>query len=218
MNHMEILSFPAGPYQTNCYVVLSEESEGRRYASVIDPGLRAKELIDQYCEENRVEVVQVLLTHGHIDHCRDAAALANGWGVALQIHRDDEFFLDKGNGMSEDSRLLFHADAMNLPDSVSYLGDGDEVELGGQRFVVRHAPGHSPGCVLFVGKDFCFSGDVLFKGSIGRTDLAHSDPHAMANSIKSVVLGLEDSLTILPGHGPATTMRAEKASNPYLRV
>ncbi|OAG69545.1 Zn-dependent hydrolase [Corynebacterium ulcerans] len=209
---MEILGFATGPYQTNCYAVVHGNQ-----ASVIDPGMHAQPQIEAFLAEQKVSLVQIVLTHGHIDHVRDAAVLANKWGVPVYIHDADAAFLDKGKGMSKESLLLFAAEDMPFPNNVQSLEHGQRIELGGEKFEVRHGPGHSPGSVLLVGSEFCFSGDILFKGSIGRTDLMHSDPQAMQETLKNQVLSLDNSLQILPGHGPMTTMRAERMNNPYLR-
>ncbi|AUZ43348.1 Metallo-beta-lactamase superfamily protein [Corynebacterium pseudotuberculosis] len=209
---MEILGFATGPYQTNCYAVISGDQ-----VSVIDPGMYTQPQIEAFLAERAASLAQIVLTHGHIDHIRDAAALANKWGVPVCIHESDAEFLDKGKGMSKESLLLFAAEDMPLPKHMLGLEHKQHIELGGEQFEVLHGPGHSPGSVLLVGSEFCFSGDILFKGSIGRTDLIHSDPQSMQETLKNQVLSLDDSLQILPGHGLMTTMRAERMYNPYLR-
>ncbi|MFG6304524.1 MBL fold metallo-hydrolase, partial [Corynebacterium hesseae] len=114
--------------------------------------------------------------------------------------------------------MLFAAASMKqVADRRDLLG-GETLSLVGLEFELLHAPGHSPGCVMLVAEDFALTGDVLFKGSIGRTDLPHSDPAAMQRSLRGPVWGLDDSLAILPGHGPTSTMRRERATNPFLRA
>ncbi|WP_123960126.1 MBL fold metallo-hydrolase [Corynebacterium pseudopelargi] len=208
---MDILGFVAGPYQTNCYLF----DDGAKL-SVIDPGMQAQPVVEQYLREHNRTLEHVVLTHGHIDHTRDAAALANAWDVPLWIHPDDAFMLEAGDGVLEQSKVLFQAHTMPQAKDLRYLEHGQTIELGGEAFEVRHAPGHSPGSVLFVGKQLCISGDVVFQGSIGRTDLPQSDPEAMEQSLRDEVLRLDPALQILPGHGAATTARAEFATNPFL--
>ena len=205
---MRIAGFAAGPFQTNCYVV----SNGDR-AFVIDPGLGAHEAVSQMAQEQGLTVEAVVLTHGHIDHIRDAAA----FGVETFIHPADAFMLLRGEGVSEQARQLYDASAMPPIDNPTPLEDGQALQVAGVELRVVHAPGHSPGCVMLVADDVVFSGDVLFRGSIGRTDLPDSDPEQMRQSLRDPVWDLSDELQVLPGHGPATTVAQERATNPYLR-
>lgn len=205
---MRIAGFAAGPFQTNCYVV----AHGDR-AFVIDPGLGAHEAVSQMAQEQGLTVEAVVLTHGHIDHIRDAAA----FGVETFIHPADAFMLLRGEGVSEQARQLYDASAMPPIDNPTPLEDGQALQVAGVELRVVHAPGHSPGCVMLVANDVVFSGDVLFRGSIGRTDLPDSDPEQMRQSLRDPVWDLSDELQVLPGHGPATTVAQERATNPYLR-
>lgn len=205
---MRIAGFAAGPFQTNCYVV----SNGDR-AFVIDPGLGAHEAVSQLVQEQGLTVEAVVLTHGHIDHIRDAAA----FGVETFIHPADAFMLLRGEGVSEQARQLYDASAMPPIDNPTHIEDGQTLTVAGVELRVVHAPGHSPGCVMLVADGVVFSGDVLFRGSIGRTDLPDSDPEQMRESLRGPVWELDDELQVLPGHGPATTVAQERATNPYLR-
>lgn len=205
---MRIAGFAAGPFQTNCYVV----SNGDR-AFVIDPGLGAHEAVSQLVQEQGLTVEAVVLTHGHIDHIRDAAA----FGVETFIHPADAFMLLRGEGVSEQARQLYDASAMPPIDNPTHIEDGQTLTVAGVELRVVHAPGHSPGCVMLVADEVVFSGDVLFRGSIGRTDLPDSDPEQMRESLRGPVWELGDELQVLPGHGPATTVAQERATNPYLR-
>lgn len=205
---MRIAGFATGPFQTNCYVV----AHGDR-AFVIDPGLGAHEAVSQMAQEQGLTVEAVVLTHGHIDHIRDAAA----FGVETFIHPADAFMLLRGEGVSEQARQLYDASAMPPIDNPTPLEDGQALQVAGVELRVVHAPGHSPGCVMLVADDVVFSGDVLFRGSIGRTDLPDSDPEQMRQSLRGPVWDLSDELQVLPGHGPATTVAQERATNPYLR-
>ena len=205
---MRIAGFAAGPFQTNCYVV----SNGDR-AFVIDPGLGAHEAGSQLVQEQGLTVEAVVLTHGHIDHIRDAAA----FGLETFIHPADAFMLLRGEGVSEQARQLYDASAMPPIDNPTHIEDGQTLQVAGVELRVVHAPGHSPGCVMLVADGVVFSGDVLFRGSIGRTDLPDSDPEQMRESLRGPVWELDDELQVLPGHGPATTVAQERATNPYLR-
>lgn len=205
---MRIAGFAAGPFQTNCYVV----SNGDR-AFVIDPGLGAHEAVSQLVQEQGLTVEAVVLTHGHIDHIRDAAA----FGLETFIHPADAFMLLRGEGVSEQARQLYDASAMPPIDNPTPLEDGQTLIVAGVDLRIVHAPGHSPGCVMLVADEVVFSGDVLFRGSIGRTDLPDSDPAQMQDSLRGPVWDLDDELQVLPGHGPATTVAQERATNPYLR-
>ena len=205
---MRIAGFAAGPFQTNCYVV----SNGDR-AFVIDPGLGAHEAVSQLVQEQGLTVEAVVLTHGHIDHIRDAAA----FGVETFVHPADAFMLLRGEGVSEQARQLYDASAMPPIDNPTHIEDGQTLTVAGVELRVVHAPGHSPGCVMLVADEVVFSGDVLFRGSIGRTDLPDSDPEQMRESLRGPVWELDDELQVLPGHGPATTVAQERATNPYLR-
>ena len=164
-------------------------------------------------------------THGHLDHTRDAAR----FDVPVYIHPDDEFMLDGGLGLPDSTRQLFDATSMQPPREVRSLLDAYSLTLADTTFTVRHAPGHSPGSVLLVEDaaeektetagetgPLVFSGDVLFRGAIGRTDFEHSDPAAMRASLRGPVWDLDDTCVVLPGHGPTTVMGQERATNPFL--
>ena len=207
---MDIYGFGAGPYKANTYII----ANGAR-AFVVDPGLHARQRVLDCAAEHSLTLEAIVFTHGHVDHSREAGDLAAELDIPVYIHPDDEFFLDKAKGMSEQSRQLFDAENMVPIKDLRYLS-GSTLELADAPFTLRHAPGHSPGCVLIIGEDFALTGDVLFRGSIGRTDLYGSDPAAMQASLRGPVWELDDKLAILPGHGPTSTMRAERATNPFL--
>lgn len=212
---MEIRGFATGPYQTNCYLVYDALDNK---VTVIDPGMHAAAKLVEFFDETWLEPVQIVLTHGHIDHTRDAGTLAARYQVPVYIHPDDEFMLDAGDGVSEKSKILFDAKNMTPIKDLRHLCNGEALEIAGEQFVPRHAPGHSPGSTLLVGSEICFSGDVLFRGSIGRTDLMQSSPEDMQVTLRDVVLPLDDALQVLPGHGGTTTIRAERMTNPFLQA
>lgn len=205
---MKITGFATGPFQTNCYIVVNEVANR---AVVIDPGYGAFARATDLLAQVGATVEAVVLTHGHIDHTRDAAA----FGVDTHLHPADAFMLDHGAGLSEDTLRLHDAQHMEPIERVIDLTEGS-LEVAGIRFSTIHAPGHSPGCMMLLTEGVAFTGDVLFRGSIGRTDFDHSDPGAMEASLRGPVWQLDDALTILPGHGPATTMEHERATNPFL--
>ncbi|KQB85471.1 MBL fold metallo-hydrolase [Corynebacterium oculi] len=202
---MEILTLTCGPLQTNCYLALGEAE-----ATVIDPGLGAAALVRREMEGAEVPVTSIVLTHGHIDHIRDAGELSAEFGVPVRVHPADEHMLDRGPLLRE----LFDVASMVPIRDVDKLGEA--VRIAGEEHQVVPAPGHSPGSVLLVGEQVCWSGDVLFCGGIGRTDLPGSDPEAMLNTLRGPVADLPAHLRVLPGHGAETTVSHERATNPHL--
>lgn len=208
---MEIFGFAAGPYKTNCFVMVADNK-----ATVIDPGMHVADQLISYFADNNIVPERILLTHGHIDHTRDAGILAARYQLPVYIHQADAFMLDAGEGVSTESQILFDAKNMTPIADLRFFSEDEKFTIGDDEFVVKHAPGHSPGCVIIVGQDYVFTGDVLFKGSIGRTDLGNSSPEDMHATLHKQIMGLSDDLQVLPGHGPMTTVRAEKRTNPFL--
>lgn len=211
---MQIMGFPAGPFQTNCYIWSNEGA-----CVIVDPGMHAHERVVDVVDKEQLRPEAVVLTHGHIDHTRDAGSLAKHYGVPVYIHQADEFMLAAGEGVSPQTQVLFDAKNMTPISDLRYLEHGETIALAGTDFVVRHAPGHSPGSVLLINDEvkICFAGDVLFKGSIGRTDLPQSNHADMMRSLTEEILPLDDAIHVLPGHGEATTIRAERVGNPFLQ-
>ena len=207
---LSVLGFAAGPYKTNTYIV----ANGAR-AFVVDPGMHAMQRVLEIGADQGLTFEAIVLTHGHLDHTREAGDLARQLELPVYIHPDDAFMLVDGSGVSAESQVLFDAKNMVQIEDLRDLRGGETIELVGHEFRLEHAPGHSPGCVLIIAEEFVLAGDVLFKGSIGRTDLEHSDPVAMQRSLAGPVWNLDDRLAVLPGHGPTTTMRAERATNPF---
>ena len=215
---MQIAGFTAGPFGTNTYVVIASAdsaSGSKPEAFVIDPGKDSHAQVMKIVEDAGAELVAVVLTHGHIDHTRDCAE----FGVPVCIHPDDEVMLDPQWGAPGDFGRIFEVDSMKQPEDLRHLTAGETMTFSGMDFRIVHAPGHSPGsCLLIAAADeqVIFAGDVLFAGSIGRTDRPLGDPAAMDRTLAGPVWDLDDELTVLPGHGPATTVAQERATNPYL--
>lgn len=222
---MFITSFAAGPWQANTYVVAAP---GARECVVVDPGIQSGEVVARVLDEAGLALAGVLLTHGHIDHVAEAADVADAAGVPVWLHgADRELLTDAGPGLAPVVAQL--GIDLREPADLRLLSGGETVEVAGLAFDVVHAPGHRPGCVLFrlalppddadPGRpaEAIFAGDVLFAGSIGRTDLPGGDPAAMLATLRDIVLALPDDSLVLPGHGDATTIGAERASNPYLQ-
>ncbi|WP_273412656.1 MBL fold metallo-hydrolase [Corynebacterium appendicis] len=209
---MQIAGFTAGPFGTNTYVVTASGENPEAF--VVDPGKDSRDQVQKLIDDAGARLVAVVLTHGHIDHTRDCAE----FGVPVYIHPDDEVMLDPKWGAPGDFGRIFEVDSMKQPDELRHLKAGETMTFAGMDFRVVHAPGHSPGSSLLIAadEDVVFAGDVLFAGSIGRTDLPLGDPAAMDRTLAGPVWELDDALTVLPGHGPATTVAQERAANPYL--
>jgi glyoxylase-like metal-dependent hydrolase (beta-lactamase superfamily II) len=214
---MLIAGFPAGAFQTNCYVVAPAAGEE---CVIVDPGQDAAEGVDDLLREHRLKPVAVILTHGHLDHVWSVAPVCGARDVPAWIHPDDRHLLsDPGAGFSRESAALFGGLTFNEPDDVRELTDGAVLELAGLELVVDHTPGHTRGSVSFrlPSDDVMFSGDLLFAGSIGRTDLPGGDYPTILRSLATKCLPLPDDTVVLPGHGPQTTIGRERATNPYLK-
>ncbi|MEO5853932.1 MAG: MBL fold metallo-hydrolase [Nocardioides sp.] len=225
---MLIAGFPAGPWGTNCYVAaVGAGSE----CVVVDPGKDAAGGVADLVREHRLKPVAVLVTHGHVDHMWCVAPVAGTYDATAYIHpRDRHLLADPMAGMSrETSQMLLGGNyTWAEPERVEELADLQSIELAGLRFVVDHTPGHTEGSVTFrtpYGEtagvpdvsEVMFSGDLLFAGSIGRTDLPGGDHPTMLRSLTEKVLPLADDIVVLPGHGDQTSIGRERATNPFLR-
>lgn len=213
-----IASFPAGAFATNCYIVAPEAGEE---CVIIDPGQDAEAMVDDVLREHRLKPVAVALTHGHIDHVWSVAPVCGARDVPAYIHAADRELLSdpvKGFPPAVGSQLLGGL-TFTEPDDVRALEDGQALTLAGLDFVVDHAPGHTPGSVTFrlAAEPVMFSGDLLFAGSIGRTDMPGGDYATIMDSLARVCLPLPDETAVLPGHGAQTTIGHERTTNPFLR-
>jgi glyoxylase-like metal-dependent hydrolase (beta-lactamase superfamily II) len=215
-----ITGFPSAVTATNCWVVAAAAGE---QCVVLDPGIGVAGQLDEVIAEQRLHPVAVLLTHGHFDHTFSVLPVCQARDVPAYIHPADRGQLaDPWSGIGiPPGTPLFGNLTFAEPADVRELADADKVSVAGLDFAVRHAPGHSPGEVVFglAGADeaVLFSGDVLFAGSIGRVDLPGGSMAQMQRSLREVILPMEDATLVHPGHGPSTTIARERASNPYLR-
>ncbi|NUW45642.1 MBL fold metallo-hydrolase [Nonomuraea rhodomycinica] len=214
---MLIAGFPAGAFQTNCYVIAPAAGEE---CVIVDPGQDAVDGVDELLREHRLRPVAVLLTHGHLDHVWSVAPVCGARDVPAWIHPDDRHLLsDPAAGWGSVGAQLFGGITLSEPDDVRELSDGATLPLAGLEFTVDHTPGHTRGSVSFRLPDdaIMFAGDLLFAGSIGRTDLPGGDYPTILRSLATKCLTLPDDTVVLPGHGPQTTIGHERATNPYLR-
>ena len=235
---MLIAGFPAGAFAANCYVVASGPGEE---CVIIDPGQDAEAGIAEILTKHRLKPAAVLLTHGHIDHIWSVAPVCHAKDIPAYIHpRDRALLSDPAKGFALGTgQQLFGGLEFTEPDDVKELADGMTLSLVGLEITVNHAPGHTEGSVTFrlpleiasadaqvaisaqgtsrtQGTDVLFSGDLLFAGSIGRTDLPGGDYPTILRSLARVCLTLPDETLVLSGHGPQTTIGAERRTNPFL--
>ncbi len=200
--------FPVGPLQVNCVVLGCSVS---RKAVVIDPGADL-ELIEETLRKHELSVEMILNTHGHFDHIGANAALKRSTGAPLLIHHEDVKLLTRASLQASTYGLV--AEDSPLPDTE--LQGGETLSFGEERLEVLHTPGHSPGCVCFYREGLLVSGDTLFAGSVGRTDLPGGDHQQLLNSIQQKLVGLPPETKVLPGHGPLTSIEHELKHNPYV--
>ncbi|MEV6208972.1 MBL fold metallo-hydrolase [Kitasatospora sp. NPDC051914] len=218
---MFVAGFPAGAWGTNCYLVAPAAGEE---CVIVDPGHEAAQGVEELIREHRLKPVAVLLTHGHIDHIASVVPVCGARGVPAWIHPEDRYMMkDPGRGLGRSlGQQIMGSITVGEPDDVRELTDGSVLELAGLELTVDHAPGHTRGSVTFRTPSsdqippVLFSGDLLFAGSIGRTDLPGGDSKAIMESLARVCLPLDDETVVLSGHGSQTTIGRERATNPYL--
>ncbi len=219
---MLVAGFPAEMFATNCWVVAPGEGQE---CVVVDPGVGVQDRLAEVLREHRLQPVAVLVTHGHLDHTYSVTPVCGARGIPAYVHSADRYRLaDPVSLLGPELRAaLGGVLTWTEPDDVLTMTDGTELSLAGLRITVDHAPGHTEGSVLFrlpgAGEEppVCVSGDVLFRGSIGRTDLLGGDHAAMEESLRTKILPLADETIVLPGHGETTSIGTERATNPYLR-
>ena len=202
---------PVTDFQQNCTLIWDEAS---KRGAVVDPG-GDLERIESAIADAGIEIEKILLTHGHIDHAGGADELRERLKVKIEgPHKADAILLD---ALDKQGQLYGFAGVRNVvPDR--WLGDGDHVTVAGHRFEILHCPGHSPGSVVFFNsaQRFALVGDVLFKGSIGRTDFPYGDHEALISAIKTKLLPLGDDIAFICGHGPPGQFGPERLTNPFL--
>jgi hydroxyacylglutathione hydrolase len=206
------LIIPVTPFQQNCTLLWCEAT---KRAVVIDPGGDLPD-IERAIAEANVSVDKIWLTHGHVDHVGGAAELKAKLKVPIEgPHRDDRYLLDH----VVDTARMFGIDGVANVTPDRWLEEGERVEVGDLTFDLLHCPGHSPGSVAFINaaQGLAIVGDVLFAGSIGRTDLPGGDHRQLLRSIRDKLLPLDDDVTVLSGHGPITTIGRERATNPFIQ-
>ena len=203
---------PVTPFQQNCVLLWDEAT---RVGAVVDPGGDLPRIAEAIARQG-VTVEKILLTHGHVDHAAGAAELRERLGgVPIEgPHADDAPLLA---GLAESGAAYGIPGRPVTPDR--WLTEGDAVTVGGLAFSVLHCPGHSPGSVVFVsrGEPFALVGDVLFRGSVGRTDLPGGDHDTLIRSVRDKLLPLADEVAFIPGHGPTSTIGHERLTNPFVR-
>ncbi|MEO7131070.1 MAG: MBL fold metallo-hydrolase, partial [Dermatophilaceae bacterium] len=229
---MLTIAFPAQAFDTNCYVLAPQAGEE---CVIVDPGIGIEETLREVLTTHRLRPAAVLLTHGHVDHVYSVTPVC-GADTAAYIHTDDRYRLTDLLGQTDPGLVAMLEQQFGTratwtdPTNVVEITDRTQLTLAGLTFEALHAPGHTEGSVMF-GVDrvpdglggqvevdrTMISGDVLFAGSIGRTDLPGGSHEAMQRSLRDVVLPLSDTTLVLPGHGPATTMAHERGTNPYLK-
>ncbi|HEY8341245.1 MAG TPA: MBL fold metallo-hydrolase [Egibacteraceae bacterium] len=221
---MTLETLTLGLWQANCHLLGDRDSGA---AVVVDPGQDGAPAVAARLQALGLRAEAVLLTHGHLDHLWSAPELAAELDVPVFLHDDDRWLWDNPAAGFGDVPLRALEDELGLrwdpdPSRLEPIRDGQSLRLGGLRFVVRHTPGHTPGSCVFLTDDLgddpvLLSGDLLFAGSVGRTDLPGGSWDQEMASLARVVLPLDDATVVLPGHGPATTVGAERVGNPYLR-
>lgn len=209
---MKVTVIPVTPFQQNCSVLFCE-STGK--AAVVDPGGELDKIIAAV-EEHGAEIEKIFVTHAHIDHAGGVAELAEYLNVPIEgPHREDQFWID----MLEEQAAMFDFPASKKFEPNRWLEQGDKVEFGKISLDVHHCPGHTPGHVIFhqLETQLAIVGDVLFQGSIGRTDFPKGDHATLISSIKQRLWPLGDNVQFIPGHGPASTFGHERLTNPFVR-
>ncbi len=211
---IQLKCFTFNPFSENTYIVYDETGQ----ALIIDPGnhqQQENEHVERFVGENKLTPVGVINTHAHIDHVLGISFLKRRYGIPLSLHRHDEPLLRSVKAYA--SNYGFYG--FDEPEVEHWIEEGDVIRCGNFELRVVHVPGHAPGHVVFINDDqkIVIGGDVLFRESIGRTDLPMGDYETLINSIKSKLFVLDDDFTVYPGHGMPTRIGYEKANNPFLR-
>lgn len=208
-----IQSFAFGPFQENTYILYDETKD----CIIIDPGCyddNNRNELASFIEKENLKPVRLINTHCHLDHVFGNGFVADKYNLQLEINKKDEPVLDSYMSTAK----MYNLDAQPSPPASVYLDEGDTVEFGNSSLEILFTPGHSPGSITFYDKEqkFMIVGDVLFQGSIGRTDLPGGDMDTLIASIKNKLLPLDNEYVVYNGHGPSTTIGYERDHNPFL--
>ncbi len=209
---MKIEVLPVTPFQQNCSIIICTETNK---AAIVDPGGELDRIINKL-NELGVEPEKILITHAHIDHAGATKDLSEKLNLPIEGPQlEDTFWIER---LADQSRMFQFPEAKPF-EPTRWLEHNDKVTVGNLKFDVRHCPGHTPGHVVFINHEYkwCWVGDVLFNGSIGRTDFPRGDHATLINAIKESLLTLDDDYQFLSGHGPTSTIGNERAHNPYIQ-
>ena len=198
-----------GPLQVNCYLVGCQRT---RHVMILDPGDDADRIIS-VIESEKLIPQSIIATHGHLDHVGDVKSLQDRLNLPFYIHSNEIPLIDTLPAQAS----AFGLHLSGIPKVIGYLEHEQAIDVGDQRFVVLHTPGHSPGGICLKSESCVFSGDTLFAGSVGRCDLPGGDWDQLLRSIRTQLMTLPDPMTVHPGHGPLTSIGRERKLNPYLR-
>ncbi len=210
----EIKTFVFNPFQVNTYILYQKKAEGFIIDAACQEAEELKQVID-FIEQENIKIKGIINTHCHVDHLLGVEDLRKYFNTEFYCSEKDQFLIDSSEAQGEYFGL--RVNKPSFPDK--YLTEKDRLFLNGAEIEVLHIPGHSPGSVVFYlrSEKFLFSGDVLFSGSIGRTDLPGGDYNALVEGIKKKMLVLDDDVEVFPGHGPSTTIGNERLLNPFLQ-
>ena len=211
---MNIQKFTFNPFQENTYVIYHKNK-----CIIIDPGcytIEEEQILQDFIEKNKLEPVKILNTHAHIDHILGNQFVAEKWNIDIAMHKYDMPILENARNTAEMYGLTQYKTS---PLPKYFLDEKDIIDFEGAKLNIFFTPGHSPGHICFYNKssNILISGDVIFKNSIGRTDLPGGDYNTLMNSITEKILPINESLKIYPGHGPSTILKEEKETNPFLK-
>lgn len=211
---MKIQSFALSDWQTNCFIVHPDDAGDATPCWLVDVGFGPTPMLD-YVDQHSLKPQAIVLTHAHVDHIAGISDVRAAYpDLPIYIHPEETALLSN----PELNLSAFLAAPVTAPEPAGALTDGQTLDWAGQSVTVRHVPGHSPGSIalIFDGQNEAIVGDTLFAGSVGRTDFPTSDTNTLLASIRDVLYALPDETTVHPGHGPSTTIGAEKRSNPFV--